>query len=228
MAKKYLEVLKQFNFVPRDEKLFEHAFSHSSYTNEKKGNTVDYERIEYIGDGVLDLVVADLIYRNHPEMGPGPMSKLRSVLVRRESLANYAREFGFGEAILLGNGEKSNGGANLDKILEDVFESFIGAVYLDQGFDFVYGLIKNVFEKDVINFNLEDLTDYKSKLQEFVQADTRESVTYRLVSEEGPAQDKTFIMEVMWEGAVWGVGKGSSKKKAEQEAAKDALNKVAR
>ena len=228
MAKKYLEVLKQFNIVPNDEKVFEHAFSHSSYTNEKKGNTVDYERIEYIGDGVLDLIVADLIYRHHPEMGPGPMSKLRSALVRRESLANYAREFGFGEAILLGNGEKLNGGNNLDKILEDVFESFIGATYLDQGFEFVYGLIKNVFENDVINYDLLELTDYKSKLQEFVQADTRETVTYRVVSEEGPAQNKLFTVEVMWEGSVWGKGQGSSKKKAEQEAAKDALNKVAR
>ena len=102
---KFLEVLKKFDITPNDVSLFEHAFSHSSFVNEKRGNYVDYERIEFIGDGVLDLIVADLVYKNHPKMDQGLMSKLRSALVRRESLANYARKFGFGEAILLGHGE---------------------------------------------------------------------------------------------------------------------------
>lgn len=225
---KFLEVLKKFDITPNDVSLFEHAFSHSSFVNEKRGNYVDYERIEFIGDGVLDLIVADLVYKNHPKMDQGLMSKLRSALVRRESLANYARKFGFGEAILLGHGEKNNGGSNLDKILEDVFESFIGAIYLDQGFDKAYKIVKSIFEYDVIHYSLEEVTDYKSRLQEYVQADTRDSVTYRVIKEEGSSQDKLFTVEVLWDGNVWGRGSGSSKKKAEQNAAKDALSKVAR
>ena len=225
---KFMDVLKRFDIVPNDVSLFEHAFSHSSFVNEIRGNHVDYERIEFIGDGVLDLIVADLIFKNHPEMDQGLMSKLRSHLVRRESLAHYARTYGLGEAILLGNGEKLNGGSNLDKILEDVFESFIGAIYLDQGFDFVYKIVSDVFMNDVINCSIEEITDYKSRLQEYVQADTRDCVTYRIIKETGSSQDKSFTAEVMWDGQVWGVGEGQSKKKAEQNAAKDALSKVAR
>lgn len=222
------QVLKDFGIVTKNIEIYEQAFSHSSFVHEHKNKHIDYERIEFMGDGVLDLVIADLIFRNHPTMPQGSMSKLRSKLVKRESLANYARKYHFGEAILLGNGEKQNGGNDLDKILEDVFESFIGAVYLDQGFQFVYQIIRKIFIEDILNYSLEELTDYKSKLQEYVQADTRETVTYRLVSESGSAQDKEFVMEVLWDGNVWGRGKGSSKKKAEQEAAKDALSKVAR
>lgn len=224
----FMDVLKRFNIVPNDVRLFEHAFSHSSFVNEIRGNYKDYERIEFIGDGVLDLIVADLIYKAHPTMDQGLMSKLRANLVRRESLAKYARKFGFGEAILLGNGEKLNGGSNLDKILEDVFESFIGAIYLDQGFEFVYKIVKNIFINDVNNYSEEEITDYKSRLQEYVQADTRECVYYRVIKECGTSQDKRFTVEVSWDGNVWGVGSGQSKKKAEQNAAKDALSKVAR
>lgn len=225
---KYLNVLRRFNITPNNVKLFEYAFSHSSFVNETHGKHVDYERIEFIGDGVLDLVVADLIFHHHPEMDQGLMSKLRSSLVRREALANYARKFGLGEAILLGNGEKNNGGNNLDKILEDVFESFIGAIYLDQGFELVYKIINDIFLDDVINYSKEEITDYKSRLQEYVQADTRETVTYHVIKETGSSQDKMFEVEVMWDGNVWGKGFGQSKKKAEQQAAKDALSKVAR
>ena len=225
---KYLEVLERFNIKPNDVSLFEHAFSHSSFVNEIRGNHVDYERIEFIGDGVLDLIVADLIFKNHPKMNQGVMSKLRAALVKRESLANYARKYGLGEAVLLGNGEKNNGGSNLDKILEDVFESFIGAIYLDQGFELAYKIVKDIFSYDVIHYSLEEVTDYKSRLQEYVQADTRDCVNYRVIKESGTSQDKSFTVEVSWDGNVWGVGTGQSKKKAEQNAAKDALSKVAR
>lgn len=225
---KFMDVLKRFNIEPNDVSLFEHAFSHSSFVNENRGNHVDYERIEFIGDGVLDLVVADLIFKIHTNMDQGLMSKLRSSLVRKESLASYARKLGLGEAILLGHGEKLNGGSNLDKILEDVFESFIGAIYLDQGFDVVYRIIKDIFTYDIEHFSVEEVTDYKSRLQEYVQADTRENVVYRVAKESGSSQNKLFIVEVLLDGNVWGVGSGKNKKKAEQNAAKDALSKVAR
>jgi ribonuclease-3 len=223
-----MDVLKRFNIEPNDVSLFEHAFSHSSFVNENRGNHVDYERIEFIGDGVLDLVVADLIFKTHTNMDQGLMSKLRSSLVRKESLASYARKLGLGEAILLGHGEKLNGGSNLDKILEDVFESFIGAIYLDQGFEVVYRIIKDIFTYDIEHFSVEEVTDYKSRLQEYVQADTRENVIYRVIKESGSSQDKLFVVEVLLDGNVWGVGSGKNKKKAEQNAAKDALSKVAR
>ena len=225
---KFMDVLKRFNIEPNDVSLFEHAFSHSSFVNENRGNHVDYERIEFIGDGVLDLVVADLIFKTHTNMDQGLMSKLRSSLVRKESLASYARKLGLGEAILLGHGEKLNGGSNLDKILEDVFESFIGAIYLDQGFEVVYRIIKDIFTYDIEHFSVEEVTDYKSRLQEYVQADTRENVIYRVIKECGSSQDKLFVVEVLLDGNVWGVGSGKNKKKAEQNAAKDALSKVAR
>ena len=225
---KFMDVLKRFNIEPNDVSLFEHAFSHSSFVNEKRGNHVDYERIEFIGDGVLDLVVADLIFKTHTNMDQGLMSKLRSSLVRKESLAGYSRKYGLGEAILLGHGEKLNGGNNLDKILEDVFESFIGAIYLDQGFDKVYKIVKDIFIYDIEHFSIEEVTDYKSRLQEYVQADTRENVIYRVIKESGSSQDKLFVVEVLLDGNVWGVGSGKNKKKAEQNAAKDALSKVAR
>ena len=225
---KFMDVLKRFNIEPNDVSLFEHAFSHSSFVNENRGNHVDYERIEFIGDGVLDLVVADLIFIIHTNMDQGLMSQLRSSLVRKESLASYARKLGLGEAILLGHGEKLNGGSNLDKILEDVFESFIGAIYLDQGFEVVYRIIKDIFTYDIEHFSVEEVTDYKSRLQEYVQADTRENVVYRVVKESGSSQNKLFIVEVLLDGNVWGVGSGKNKKKAEQNAAKDALSKVAR
>lgn len=225
---KFMDVLKRFNIEPNDVSLFEHAFSHSSFVNENRGNHVDYERIEFIGDGVLDLVVADLIFKIHTNMDQGLMSKLRSSLVRKESLASYARKLGLGEAILLGHGEKLNGGSNLDKILEDVFESFIGAIYLDQGFEVVYRIIKDIFTYDIEHFSVEEVTDYKSRLQEYVQADTRENVVYRVAKESGSSQNKLFIVEVLLDGNVWGIGSGKNKKKAEQNAAKDALSKVAR
>ncbi len=225
---KFYGILDAFGIKANDISLFEHAFSHSSYVNEIRGHFVDYERIEFIGDGVLDLVVADLIYRAHPEMDQGLMSKARSHLVRRESLADYARKYHLGEAILLGNGEKNNGGSNLDKILEDVFEAFIGAIYLDQGFDTVYAIVGKIFSYDVEHIEIGELTDFKSKLQEYVQTDTRDTVTYRVVEESGNSQDKKFVVEVLWDGNVWGTGTGSSKKRAEQDAAKDALSKVAR
>ena len=157
------DILREFNISTSSYYLYEQAFSHSSYAHEH-GDKHDYERIEFMGDAVLDLVVADLVFKNHPNMPQGDMSKLRSKLVKKESLANYARKYNFGEAILLGNGEKQNGGKNLDKILEDVFEAFIGAIYLDLGYDMTYSIIKKIFLDDVINYSSDELTDYKFKL----------------------------------------------------------------
>ena len=221
------DILKGFKIETSNRSLYRQAFTHSSYTNEKKTKTGHYERLEFIGDGVLDLVLADLVYKTYPKLDQGELSKLRIYFVNGLTLTQYARKYHFDEVLLLGKGQKTNGGSN-DKILEDVFEAFLGAVYLDQGFDFVYNLLKEIFLEDIKNVSLNVLKDYKSQLQEFVQADTRNCVTYRCISEKGNPPHTEFICEVMWDDQVYGVGKGTSKKKAEQEAARDALSKMVR
>lgn len=221
------DILKGFKIETSNRSLYRQAFTHSSYTNEKKTKTGHYERLEFIGDGVLDLVLADLVYKTYPKLDQGELSKLRIYFVNGVTLTQYARKYHFDQVLLLGKGQKTNGGSN-DKILEDVFEAFLGAVYLDQGFDFVYNLLKEIFLEDIKNVSLNVLKDYKSQLQEFVQADTRNCVTYRCISEKGNPPHTEFICEVMWDDQVYGVGKGTSKKKAEQEAARDALSKMVR
>lgn len=221
------DILKGFKIETSNRSLYKQAFTHSSYTNEKKTKTGHYERLEFIGDGVLDLVLADLVYKTYPKLDQGELSKLRIYFVNGVTLTQYARKYHFDEVLLLGKGQKTNGGSN-DKILEDVFEAFLGAVYLDQGFNFVYNLLKEIFLNDIKNVSLNVLKDYKSQLQEFVQADTRNCVTYRCISEKGNPPHTEFVCEVMWDDQVYGVGKGTSKKKAEQEAARDALSKMVR
>ena len=221
------DILKGFKIETSNRSLYRQAFTHSSYTNEKKTKTGHYERLEFIGDGVLDLVLADLVYKTYPKLDQGELSKLRIYFVNGLTLTQYARKYHFDQVLLLGKGQKTNGGSN-DKILEDVFEAFLGAVYLDQGFNFVYNLLKEIFLEDIKNVSLNVLKDYKSQLQEFVQADTRNCVTYRCISEKGNPPHTEFVCEVMWDDQVYGVGKGTSKKKAEQEAARDALSKMVR
>ena len=139
--------------------------------------------------------------------------------------SSYARLYDFGSAIRLGHGELLSGGRDSSKILEDVFEAFLGAYYLDAGYEAVYDLVKEIMLEDIKTFKLDSVTDYKSKLQEDVQTDRRGNVVYRVTKETGSAQNKTFYVEAVYENIVLGHGVGSSKKKAEQDAARDALSK---
>lgn len=225
--KSFTELLNRFHIIANDKHLYEEAFTHSSYIHEHE-NCKDYERMEYVGDAVLDLVVADLIYREYPNLDQGLMSKLRSHIVCGKSLSAYARNYDFGQYIRLGHGELLSGGRDSNKILEDVFEAFIGACYLDLGYEKVYFIIKNIMLEDIINVNEDTLTDYKSKLQEEIQADKRGTISYRVIKETGNAQNKLFAVEVLFDNIVLGVGEGSSKKRAEQDAARDALKKRAK
>ena len=143
----YKDIAKQFNIKIKNDKLFLTAFTHSSFTNEVKDGSEDYERLEFVGDGVLSLTIAALIYQCYPSMKQGTMSKLRSSLVRSTALANYARKYNFSDAIRVGHGEIVSGGPN-EKILEDVFEAFIGAIYLDQGFELAYKIVKDNFRPE--------------------------------------------------------------------------------
>ena len=226
----YLDIAKKFNIDVKNHQLYIDAFTHSSYANEHKEDSVDYERIEFIGDGVLDLVVADLIFNKYPEMKQGEMTKLRAYLVCSSSLSRYAAKYGFNSAIRIGGSAVKSGGPN-QKILEDVFEAFIGATYLDQGYAFTKKLIYSIIQEDLENFDLSELTDYKSKLQEYLQSSYRGNVIYKVIDEFGFDHDKTFTVEVSIvinnELVRLGVGTGKSKKQAEQVAAKNALSKKA-
>ena len=222
--KSFLSVLNNFRIIAKNKKFYEDAFTHSSYVHEHPECT-DYERVEFVGDAVLDLIVADLVYKTYPTLDQGLMTKLRASFVCGKSLSNYARMYNFGDSIRLGHGEASSGGRNSSKILEDVFEAFIGAVYLDLGYEVTYKLISEIMLVDIKEFDLNSVTDYKSKLQEEIQTDRRGVIVYRVVKETGPAQNKIFEVEAVYENIILGRGVGSSKKKAEQEAARDALLK---
>lgn len=203
------------------------AFTHSSFNSDAKTTHHDYERLEFIGDSVLGFVVASLIYKYHPEMKEGEMTRTRSSLVQSNSLAKYAINLGYNEYIRAGHSLSLEEASKNHNILEDVFEAVIGALYLDQGIEFCIKFITKIFKDDVINFKIDDFKDYKSLLQEAMQAEYRESVTYRVVREMGPPHDKTFEVEVLFNNCILGKGSGKSKKEAEQNAASDALKKKA-
>ena len=228
MTRKNLDqFFKKFNITPKNRELFEMAFTHSSFNSDAKTTHHDYERLEFIGDSVLGFVVASLIYKYHPEMKEGEMTRTRSSLVQSNSLAKYAINLGYNEYIRAGHSLSLEEASKNHNILEDVFEAVIGALYLDQGIEFCIKFITKIFEGDVINFKIDDFKDYKSLLQEAMQAEYRESVTYRVIREMGPPHDKTFEVEVLFNNCILGKGSGKSKKEAEQNAASDALKKKA-
>ncbi len=196
------------------------ALTHSSYSNEH--HTANYERLEFLGDAVLELITSEYFYL-HTSLKEGQMSKIRSSFVCEQALATYAKEIGLDKLIRVGKGQEKN--VN-DTIIADVFESVLGAIYLDCGFiaskKYVDKIILPYIKKDV-----HFLADYKSLLQEMVQTD-KKSLEYRLVSEKGPAHQKEFTMEVVIDDIVFGKGVGKSKKEAEQKAAYDAYQKRAK
>lgn len=219
------ELLCKSNIKCSNLELFELALTHPSYNSESNTKHQDYERIEFIGDSVIGFVSADLIFQNHPEMDQGLMSKLRSYLVRSKSLANYGRQIELFKYIRTGHSISEEQLCNSDKILEDVFEAFIGATYLSCGIDFTYKLVESFLLEDIKNADVNDLVDPKTRLQEEMQDEFRESVKYVVIDEKGPAHDKTFFVEVLFNGIVLGRGSGKSKKAAEEAAASDALSK---
>lgn len=198
------------------------ALTHSSFANERHGNVCSNERMEFLGDAVLSIISAEYLYTKYPDMPEGQLSKLRSSLVCTDSLSEFAREIDLGSALLLGKGEVNTGGFDRPSILENAFEALIAAIYLDGGMEmarrFVLSFLSKALENHQINFK-----DYKSTLQEVVQQNPDENVTYVLVGESGPDHDKTFEVEVHLNSNVIGRGKGRSKKSAEQEAAREAL-----
>ena len=221
------ELLKNLHIHPNQISLFETAFTHPSYNGEAKTQHHDYERLEFMGDSIVNFVVADLIFRNFPNRQEGDMTKIRASLVRGESLAKHARALHLGDYILLSHGLQLNGGSDSSKVLENVFEAFMGATYMDQGFDFTYQLLRSLFIVDIQNFDESTMVDYKTSLQEEMQMDRRGVVQYKIVEQSGPAHAPIFVAEVYFNCLCLGRGHASTKKEAEQLAAKDALSKKA-
>ncbi len=219
--------LDKFNIKTKNKELYERAFTHSSFNSDAKTHHHDYERLEFMGDSVLGFVVASLIFKHHPEMEEGNMTRMKSTLVQSMSLAKFAKELGYDEFIRAGHSLSFEEASKNHNILEDVFEAVIGAMYIDQGIEFCIQFITKVFENEVINFKSDDYKDYKSLLQEAMQAEYRESVVYKTLEENGPPHDRTFKVAVTFNDIVLGVGVGKSKKEAAQRAAKDALSKKA-
>ncbi|HPY80002.1 MAG: ribonuclease III [Erysipelotrichaceae bacterium] len=219
------DLLNKLRIRPRDLKLYELALTHPSYNADANTVHCDYERLEYMGDAVLDFVTADLIFKRCPEMDEGQMSKFRSYLVKSQTLADYARKLNLSEYIRAGHSIQSDQINKSNKILENVFEALIGAIYLDCGIKTVYRFIIKIIQADLKKLSNLDLTDAKTMLQEQMQAEHRDSVHYELVSQKGPAHERTFIVNVLFNNIVLATGEGKSKKAAEENAARKALEK---
>ncbi len=218
------ELFKKLKLKPKNIELYKTAFSHSSYVNEHKVKN-NYERLEFLGDAVLDLVVADYLYTHYKET-EGEMTKVRANYVCENANYEYASSLNLQNYILVGHGESKEGEPVKKAIVADIFESLIGAIYIDQGYATVRNIILKVIVPYIENPEITFFSDYKSSLQEFVQTEQK-SIEYVITNEEGPAHNKTFTMDVIIDNIVYGTGIGSSKKEAEQEAAKYALKKLA-
>ncbi|WP_152656422.1 ribonuclease III [Oceanobacillus sp. CFH 90083] len=206
--------------------LLKEAFTHSSYVNEyKKDKLNDNERLEFLGDAVLELAVSQYLYRNNQEMPEGEMTKLRAAIVCEASLTVFAKQLGFGQYILLGKGEDKTGGRERPAILADAFEAFLGALYLDRGFDAVLSFLNTHIFPTLTVDTSTSVMDYKSHLQEIVQQQKDRKIEYQIIDERGPSHHKEFIAQVVIQGEPAGKGNGRTKKEAEQKAAKAALEK---
>lgn len=207
-----------------NERLLKQAFTHSSYVNEHRRKPYeDNERLEFLGDAVLELTVSQYLYKKYPLMSEGELTKLRAAIVCEPSLVTFAHSLSFGKLVLLGKGEELTGGRERPALLADVFEAFIGALYLDQGMNIVDEFLMKVVFPKIDEGAFSHVMDYKSQLQELVQRDATGNIEYKIHLEKGPAHNKEFVSNVSLNGRIMGTGIGRSKKEAEQQAAQQAL-----
>jgi ribonuclease-3 len=212
-----------------DLSLLQQAFVHRSYLNENPDFGLgSNERLEFLGDALLSLVIAGFLFDEFRDLSEGELTKLRSDLVRQDSLARLASSLGLGEYLYLGQGEEKGGGRKRSRNMACTLEALIGAAYVDQGFVESQGLVLRLFASSICDLRERgQASDYKSKLQELIQAERQERPVYRLVEAVGPDHDKTFVVEVVVGGEALGRGSGKSKQAAEKDAAKQALEKRA-
>ena len=216
------ELENRIGYRFKDKSLLKQAVTHSSFTNEQKINKFKhYERLEFLGDAVLELVSSEFLFKEYPQLQEGQLTKLRASMVCEPALAFCARDIELGKFMLLGKGEESTGGRERDSLTSDVMEAVIGAIFLDGGMERA--------KEHIYRFVLSDLEikqlfyDSKTNLQEYVQGTLKKELHYDLVEESGPEHDKLFKVEVVVDGAVLGKGQGRTKKAAEQQAAYKAL-----
>ncbi|MBD2846118.1 ribonuclease III [Paenibacillus sp. IB182496] len=207
--------------------LLRQAFTHTSYVNEHRhGAIADNERLEFLGDAVLQLLVSDYLYDTYPTRPEGELTRMRASIVCEPSLARFAELLDFGSYVLLGRGEEQLGGRQRPSLLADLFESFIGALYLDQGLERVRHFLQERVFPHIDGDEPMLVKDFKSKLQERAQHGGLGPVEYRVIEERGPAHDREFVVEVCLNEQVWGRGSGRTKKEAEQQAASEAWRKL--
>ncbi|MGI6777736.1 MAG: ribonuclease III [Acetivibrionales bacterium] len=204
------------------------ALSHSSFANENKNKSIkSNERLEFLGDAVLNIVISENIFKNYPDLTEGEMTKARANIVCESSLVICANNISIGKYLLLGKGEEVTGGRNRPSILSDAFEALIGAIYIDGGLEraklFIYRSMENIIEDSISGIIF---MDYKTQLQEDVQKNGNEKIHYEIIDEKGPDHNKTFVTQVKIGEDVFGIGVGKSKKESEQNAAKVALRKI--
>ena len=207
----------------KNKKLLINALTHSSYANEARDGVSSNERLEFLGDSVLSIVVSEYIYKEFNNLPEGELTKLRASLVCEKSLCQFSRELDLGKYLRLGKGEDKGGGRERDSILADAFEAVLAAMYLDGGFNMAKNHVMRFIKNELKHTDDEVFKDYKTALQEIIQRNPEESVTYILKSESGPDHDKVFEVEVRLNSNTIGKGMGKNKKQAEQSAAKEAL-----
>jgi ribonuclease III len=220
-----LEQLLEYSF--RDQSLLVQAFTHPSYLHEVNGSDGggDYQRLEFLGDAVLGLLLAEMLYERYPDWDEGALSQLRSRLAGQDVLADRARSLEIGSFILLGRGEEQTAGREKDSILADVLEALIAALYRDAGLQAAHALVERLFEKLIAAPELLVLgRDSKSELQEYLSSNGYPPPEYRLIEESGPPHDRLFRFQIVIDGQIAGDGQGKSKKIAQQAAAATALN----
>ena len=216
------KILKEkFDISFKNEALLMEAMTHSSYANEHKEMKGIYnERIEFLGDAVLELNISDWLFRQFPHFNEGQLTKLRAQIVCEDSLSMLAKECSLNEYLLLGKGETLSGGREKPAVLCDVFEAFIGALYLDKGMEEVQRFLDQVIVPKIKNGRYELITDFKTELQEYLQQNGTVHIRYELIKEEGPSHDKVFTVQVTVDGKKYKTASGKTKKAAEQMAAK--------
>ena len=218
-----MELMDKIGYKFKDESILETALTHTSYANEVKGKTHN-ERIEFLGDAVLELITSEYIYKTYPKLSEGEMTKTRAYSVCEESLAEIANCYGFSDFLHVGKCEEKINGSYRDSILADSVEAVIGAIFLDGGFEQAKNFILPSMIKKIEEYLTSGSKDYKTILQEKLQVHGDVKIEYKIVEETGPEHNKTFVSEVYCNGKLLGKGIGKSKKEAEMEAAKSAIN----
>jgi len=218
-----LELEDKIGYQFKNKNLLLQALTHSSYANEGKKHGRNNERLEFLGDSVLSVIVAKHLFLKYKDIPEGELTKLRASLVCEKALDVFAQQLGLGEYLRLGKGEEMTGGRNRPSILADAFEAVIAALYLDGGYQAAQKFVLSFIPENLDVKSANQLADYKTTLQEIIQQNREEKIEYVLADEKGPDHAKVFTAEVLLNSNVIGVGEGSSKKQAEQNAAKEAL-----